>query len=397
MINVSLKILCLNCYGLKWISPNRAERIAWIGEYIIDNEYDIVCLQEIFVRKDYEYLSSRLRQQLPYCHWYTNSGLVGSSGLATFSNIPIESVHFHQFRLQGTPLKPYHGDWYARKGIGYARLCLQQQHQQPSSLIIHLFNQHLLANYGGEQYGDQYGAHRACQAYEIARYVETICSTIDSDNSILILAGDFNMLDNELGYRMICSRLGLYDCHHCSSECSCYTLDPSSKVSCPREEKIDYILIQMNKKLIDKIETIDDNGLGPSGIPFSDHKPLTIRLWLNSQTQSIANQFNWKETNLECIEELSRLLLTYLHKTYYRNINQVTLVNLSSLSLTGMSIFNHLFETRMEKAAICILFWSISCTLSLLAIRMNDSEKKAINYMLSCIQLDFSRFRTIKR
>ncbi|KAI2800706.1 Sphingomyelin phosphodiesterase 2, neutral membrane (Neutral sphingomyelinase) [Blomia tropicalis] len=380
MINVSLKILCLNCYGLKWISPNRAERIAWIGEYIIDNEYDIVCLQEIFVRKDYEYLSSRLRQQLPYCHWYTNSGLVGSSGLATFSNIPIESVHFHQFRLQGTPLKPYHGDWYARKGIGYARLCLQQQHQQPSSLIIHLFNQHLLANYGGEQYGDQYGAHRACQAYEIARYVETICSTIDSDNSILILAGDFNMLDNELGYRMICSRLGLYDCHHCSSECSCYTLDPSSKVSCPREEKIDYILIQMNKKLIDKIETIDDNGLGPS-----------------AQTQSIANQFNWKETNLECIEELSRLLLTYLHKTYYRNINQVTLVNLSSLSLTGMSIFNHLFETRMEKAAICILFWSISCTLSLLAIRMNDSEKKAINYMLSCIQLDFSRFRTIKR
>lgn len=56
--------------GLAIIAKQRAARIRAIAEYIAASEYDIVCLQECWVYKDFEYIRDEVLQTLPFSRFF---------------------------------------------------------------------------------------------------------------------------------------------------------------------------------------------------------------------------------------------------------------------------------------------------------------------------------------
>lgn len=74
MEDTKLRVLTLNVWGLRFISPDRPPRIQAIIDHIrqpLDAEsksdiaYDVVCLQELWIYSDYEKVRDGLGEVLP--------------------------------------------------------------------------------------------------------------------------------------------------------------------------------------------------------------------------------------------------------------------------------------------------------------------------------------------
>jgi len=118
----SLRVLSLNCWGLKYISKFRNERLSEIGNQIAAAEppVDIVGLQECWTRQDYNAIREKTKHLLPYGKFY-HSGIFGG-GLVILSRWPIETSSMTQYPLNGRPAAFYRGDWFVGKGVAYARI-----------------------------------------------------------------------------------------------------------------------------------------------------------------------------------------------------------------------------------------------------------------------------------
>jgi sphingomyelin phosphodiesterase 2 len=117
-----LRILSLNCWGLKFISKLRNERLAEIGNQIAaaDPRPDIVGLQECWTQQDYNDIRERTIHILPYGKFY-HSGIFGG-GLVILSRWPIEESNMVRYPLNGRPAAFYRGDWFVGKGVACARI-----------------------------------------------------------------------------------------------------------------------------------------------------------------------------------------------------------------------------------------------------------------------------------
>jgi sphingomyelin phosphodiesterase 2 len=118
----SLRILSLNCWGLKFISALRNERLAEIGVQIAaaTPSPDIVGLQECWTQQDYNAIRDRTKHMLPYGKFY-HSGCFGG-GLAILSRWPIEESNMVRYPLNGRPAAFFRGDWFVGKGVACARI-----------------------------------------------------------------------------------------------------------------------------------------------------------------------------------------------------------------------------------------------------------------------------------
>jgi len=118
----SLRILSLNCWGLKFISKLRNERLTEIGNQIAvaTPPPDIVGLQECWTQQDYNVIREKTNHILPYGKFYY-SGIFGG-GLAILSRWPIEESNMLRYPLNGRPAAFYRGDWYVGKGVASARI-----------------------------------------------------------------------------------------------------------------------------------------------------------------------------------------------------------------------------------------------------------------------------------
>jgi len=118
----NLRILSLNCWGLKYIAKLRNERLDEIGNQIAAAEQppDIVGLQECWTQRDYNVIREKTRHLLPYGKFY-HSGIFGG-GLAILSRWPIEESNMTPYPLNGRPAAFYRGDWYVGKGVAHARI-----------------------------------------------------------------------------------------------------------------------------------------------------------------------------------------------------------------------------------------------------------------------------------
>ena len=329
----SLKVLSYNVNGIKYLNGDRLRKLRSIATFIAAGHFDLVALQEVFCAVDAQLLAARLRPTLPYSHWFTNSSPVGSPGLMTLSRWPLTAIHQRQFSLQGNPLKIYHGDWFAGKGVGYVRVMVpmdgsgggggsgsssskgsknsknsknskkERLSKGPlykkvlsnastdtaSHLTVHFFNTHLLANYGGETIRggeSQYAVHRLAQAYELAAYVEAIIGGASSSgrplpaDSALLLAGDLNTLLTDPGYDLLLTRLALFDAHLCPNKaCSCYKSAnrrfPAGLAAggCPRADKIDYILLRLGGNLSSLVDIYRESG--QEAVVVDEKVPIT--------------------------------------------------------------------------------------------------------------------------
>jgi hypothetical protein len=75
----TLSVLTLNVWGLKFISKDRTPRIAAIAEYLATHSeatakpgtgFEIVCLQECWVQRDFETIKEACKDVFPYSRYF---------------------------------------------------------------------------------------------------------------------------------------------------------------------------------------------------------------------------------------------------------------------------------------------------------------------------------------
>lgn len=119
-----IRIISLNCWGLKFLAKFRHERLSEIGHQLAaaSPPPDIIGLQECWTKQDYESIRDTLREKsgLQYSKFY-HSGIFGG-GLVIISRWPIEETSMVRYPLNGRPTAFFRGDWFVGKGVACARI-----------------------------------------------------------------------------------------------------------------------------------------------------------------------------------------------------------------------------------------------------------------------------------
>lgn len=197
-----LSVLTLNCWGLKYISKLRIQRIKAIASHLASSatpHYDFVCLQEIWYEsKDWRYLKHTLASRYPHSKFFY-SGAFGS-GLAVLSRWSILETKTHPYSLNGQPLHVQHGDWFVGKACG----CVTVDH--PRLGLLDVWNTHFIAA-GGEDGPEYKRSHRITQAFELAKE----CRNSASRGRHVVCVGDLNSTPPSLAIGLMRHVGGLYD------------------------------------------------------------------------------------------------------------------------------------------------------------------------------------------
>lgn len=196
----ALNILTLNCWGLKYLSKYRNERLSEIGRQLALHEpaLDLVGLQECWTYTDYTAIRQATKQILPYGKFY-HSGIFGG-GLVILSRFPIVESSMFRYTLNGRPTAFFRGDWFVGKGVACARI------QLPDGQLLEVFNTHLHAPYEREP-NDSYICHRTAQAWEIAKLMRDARLR----GSLVVGLGDFNMVPMSFAHVLIENRGSVRD------------------------------------------------------------------------------------------------------------------------------------------------------------------------------------------
>ncbi|KAL3460257.1 Endonuclease/exonuclease/phosphatase [Aspergillus heterothallicus] len=191
----AIRILTLNCWGLKFIAKHRNERLSEIGRQLSLSSPppDIVGLQECWTQQDYESIRSQCSQILPYAKFYY--GGIWGAGLAILSRWPIEQTSMVEYPLNGRPTAFFRGDWFVGKGVACARI---RYGPDATHDVAEVFCTHLHAPYEQEPH-DSYLAHRTAQAWEISKLMRGAAER----GHLVIGLGDFNMLPSSFAHRLI--------------------------------------------------------------------------------------------------------------------------------------------------------------------------------------------------
>ncbi|KAG6830901.1 hypothetical protein H0H92_014052 [Tricholoma furcatifolium] len=193
-----IRVLSLNCWGLKYVAKNRKERIDAIANQLSQSNYDVIALQELWVYADYEKVQERLSSILPHSKFFY-SGALGA-GLVIFSRFPIISTSVHPYSLNGAPLDVVAGDWFVGKAASSAVLL------HPILGQIQVFNTHLFAK-GGEDGPEYNRAHRLVNAWEFAKLTRQAAEV----GRYVIALGDFNSIPTTLPITVIKEHAALED------------------------------------------------------------------------------------------------------------------------------------------------------------------------------------------
>ncbi|KIL71557.1 hypothetical protein M378DRAFT_188979 [Amanita muscaria Koide BX008] len=193
-----IRLLSLNCWGLKFVSKNRRERIRAIANQLAHSNHDIVALQEVWVWADYQHIQSSVSRSLPHSKLFY-SGALGS-GLAIFSRFPIIGCSISPYSLNGAPIDVGGGDWF----VGKAAASVIIDH--PVLGQVQVFNTHLYAK-GGEDGPEYNRAHRIVNAWEFSKLARQAAEL----GRYVIAMGDFNSVPTTLPIAIIREHAGLSD------------------------------------------------------------------------------------------------------------------------------------------------------------------------------------------
>ncbi|KAJ5179817.1 hypothetical protein N7492_003027 [Penicillium capsulatum] len=197
-----IRILSLNCWGLKFLSKYRHERLSEIGRQLAlaSPPPEIVGLQECWTQQDYESIRDQTKHLLPYGKFYFG-GIFGA-GLAILSRWPIEESSMFAYPLNGRPTAFFRGDWFVGKGVACARV----RFGPGTADVAEVFCTHLHAPYEREP-NDSYLCHRTAQAWEISKLMRGAAER----GHLVIGLGDFNMLPSSFAHRLITAQSPVRD------------------------------------------------------------------------------------------------------------------------------------------------------------------------------------------
>ncbi|KAJ5476220.1 Endonuclease/exonuclease/phosphatase [Penicillium sp. IBT 31633x] len=198
----NIRLLTLNCWGLKYIAKYRHERMSEIGRQLAltSPPPEIVGLQECWTQKDYESIRDQTRHILPFGKFYYG-GIFGA-GLAILSKWPIEESSMFGYPLNGRPTAFFRGDWFVGKGVACARVRFGPSNAD----VAEVFCTHLHAPYEREP-NDSYICHRTAQAWEISKIMRGAAER----GHLVIALGDFNMVPSSFAHRLITAQSPVRD------------------------------------------------------------------------------------------------------------------------------------------------------------------------------------------
>ncbi|KAK1691663.1 endonuclease/Exonuclease/phosphatase [Colletotrichum godetiae] len=219
-----LRLLTLNCWGLKYISKLRPQRLAEIGRRIaaLPDPPHVVALQECWVTADYDAIRAETAAVLPHAKFYYSGPFGG--GLAILSRWPLEESSMLRYPLNGRPTAFWRGDWYVGKGIACARIPIRLAAAAAAAAdgdddnnsagggpgrdhVLSIFNTHTHAPYTENQPGDTYLAHRLSQSWEMSKLLRAATQRGD----LALAMGDFNMRPCSLPHRIITAHAPVSD------------------------------------------------------------------------------------------------------------------------------------------------------------------------------------------
>jgi sphingomyelin phosphodiesterase 2 len=256
-----MRILTLNIWGAPY-AKHRPERIQMIANEIKQNlKPDIVCFQEVYMPNDRRQLIDSLKSYYPHYHFFA-SGIIGS-GLLTMSCFPIIDTVFHRFRMSGKPEDITHGDYYAGKGIGLARINAVEGR-------VDVYNCHTHAQYEADD-NNEYAVFNETNLYEAAGFIHAY-----SSNCPTVLCGDLNTRPEQLGYEII-TKLGnltnaFYRIHHQFP--ITYAADNPYVES--ENQCLDYVLLR--NASADSVELVMQERLSGRAKAYSDHYSLLAEI-----------------------------------------------------------------------------------------------------------------------
>ncbi|KAI1863867.1 uncharacterized protein JN550_009365 [Neoarthrinium moseri] len=197
-----LNVLTLNCWGLLYISAQRATRLEAIGRAIASATPTphIVALQECWTQEDYHSIRRSTRPILPYGKFYFSGAFGG--GLAILSRWPIEESSMYRYPLNGRPTAFFRGDWFVGKGVASAKIRFGRGPRD----IVEVFNTHTHPKYEKDGH-DTYVAHRLSQAWELAKLLRGAAAR----GHLVLALGDFNEVPLSLSHRIITSHAPVHD------------------------------------------------------------------------------------------------------------------------------------------------------------------------------------------
>ena len=164
-------------------------------------DYDIVALQEIWCKEDWEYIVFRCKRRFPYYRIFY-AGIISGPGLAILSKIPIESSFLYRFPINGRPSAFFRGDWYVGKSVSVTVL----RPVTPDTYPLVILNSHMHAPYALQ--GDaSYNCHRACQAWDFSR----LARLYRQAGYAVIIVGDLNSRPGSLPHKFLTLETGLED------------------------------------------------------------------------------------------------------------------------------------------------------------------------------------------
>lgn len=193
----SLKVLSFNVWGLAFISKDRPARIKAIAEHIAFSTYDIVCLQELWIYKDFEIVREMVNNVLPFSRFF-HTGALGS-GLAIFTRFPLISAQALPYSLSGSPAQAFEGDFFVKKAAANVVVL------HPLLGEIEIWNTHMHA--AGEHPPDTRQAHRIAQAWQLANEIRGGAAKGRYILAVSVLSGQRGMSCNRVDGRLQLSTL----------------------------------------------------------------------------------------------------------------------------------------------------------------------------------------------
>ncbi|CAI2295817.1 unnamed protein product [Caenorhabditis sp. 36 PRJEB53466] len=314
-----LRVVTLNawCLPQPWPigSTDRIHRLQKIGAVMLEENYDIVGLQELWSYWDFVRLSEQVSSVYPFYHYF-HSGFTGS-GVCVFSRHPIVSTLTHRYSLNGFAHHIHRGDWFGGKVVGLAEI------EMDGDVRINFYSTHLHAEYDREN--DLYLPHRTSQSFELAQFVRHTARSAD----VVIVTGDLNMEPCDLGLRMILSHAKLFDAWRMSHEADSDETGDAELIkhrgiakggTCDRPDnaytkralknvdeskRIDYMLFKSGRCNV-KLEEceITLNQIPGEEINYSDHVGLRARFTVDDRFRHEKSANSWEPNRPLLIEAI---------------------------------------------------------------------------------------------
>jgi endonuclease/exonuclease/phosphatase family metal-dependent hydrolase len=172
-------------WGIHTVSTYLEERMAALPSAIAGLDPDIVVLQELWEREHGALVARELEARGYHTHHFQLTG-DGKTGLFIASRFELAPDEFRPYSIGRTPHSLWHLDWMANKG---AARWIVTTPLGPISVV----GTHLQAQY----VTDDYAPERLSQAVELALFNH------EDEDSVLLLAGDFNSAASELPRRTL--------------------------------------------------------------------------------------------------------------------------------------------------------------------------------------------------